>query len=242
MIWPSASVPLVRQARLARPAPVARLARLVRLVWFARLVRLVWFARLVRLVWFARLVRLVWFARLVRLVWFARPEGHYRSAASVQEVEFDGFIDAGAGLAEPMSGSGDPQVVLFLEFDHDHRMALILVVDPFGRGSGMQVHEQMDRAPAAHRCVDNLEGPTAGAHRSRRLVVSAAVCAAVDQQLTGEPAAELGCVVTVDAMPGEQLEQFGVTQVGLGLDGIGHGVTLCADERQPHTPGDCCTR
>ena len=134
-----------------------------------------------------------------------------------------------------MNGSGDTQVFLFFEFNHDHGMAAVTVIDAIGWGPRLEVHKQIDRASAAHRRRNNLERPTTWAHRSRGLVIAVAVCAPIDQQLTVESAPVLCGVVAVHAMPREQFEKFCVAQVAtggflFGLDGIGHRVTLCADE------------
>ena len=167
---------------------------------------------------------------------FARPEGHYRHTTSIEEVEFDGVTDAWPVQVESVNGAGDTQVFLFFEFDHDHGMAVVAVIDALGWRPRMKVHEQIDRASAAHWCRNNVERPTIWAHRSRGLVIAVAVCAPIDQQLTVESAPVLRCVVAVHAMPREQFQKFCVAQVAtggflFGLDGIGHRVTLCADER-----------
>ena len=181
---------------------------------------------------------------MVPLARFARPEGHYRHTTSIEEVEFDGVTDAWLVQVESVNGSGDTQVFLFFEFNHDHGMAAVAVIDAIGWRARVKVHEQKDRASAAHRGRNNVERPTTRAHRSRGLVIAVAVCAPIDQQLTVESAPVLGCVVAVDAMPREQFQKFCVTKVTIGgfrfgtrgvvesgLDGIGHRVTLCADER-----------
>ena len=147
---------------------------------------------------------------------FARPEGHYRHARSIEEVEFDGITDVWLVRIESVNGSGDTQVFLFFEFNHDHGMAAVAVIDAIGWRPRLEVHEQIDRASAAHRCRNNLERPTTRAHRSRGLVVAVAVCAPIDQQLTVESAPVLCCVVAVDAMPREQFQKFCVAQVATG--------------------------
>ena len=115
-----------------------------------------------------------------------------------------------------MNGSGDTQVFLFFEFNHDHGMAAVAVIDAIGWRPRIQVHQQKDRASAAHWGRNNVERPTTRAHRSRGLVIAVAVCAPTDQQLTVESAAVLGCVVAVDAMPREQFQKFCVAQVATG--------------------------
>jgi len=177
--------------------------------------------------------------RLGLTVWLGLPawtEGRYRRTASIEEVKFDGVTDGRLVGAESVNGPGHSQVFLFFEFNHDHGMATVVVVDTFSRRPRMKVHEQVDRAAAAHWCRNNVERPTVRTHRPRGLVIADAVGAAIDQQLTVESAPVMGCVVAVHAMAREQFEKFRVAQVTargflFGLVGIGHRVTLCADER-----------